>query len=241
MHCGSNNNPSVGQFVDALKTVIINGLAYRGLLDPNCEDDGAILLDNLHSFLKPSSVSSPSQSMSHDRETTDDVPFITHANESQEGVRRAIHAGDTKMLSVEYVSGFIARHLLCNGSCDACKDCLISEAPSRTDIFTSFKECSRTVQSLTYPTEKLVETVGTAVTVLEDMISEVAHLYTVESCITGAIKESVNFHWIKLTGCPLHHQRIEDAIVRSVTRISIPWWCRRKNESLGEASRRKAL
>ena len=30
LHCGSNNRPSVGQFVDAL-----NGLAYRGLLDPN--------------------------------------------------------------------------------------------------------------------------------------------------------------------------------------------------------------
>jgi hypothetical protein len=73
LHCGCNNTPSVGQFVDALKTVIINGLAYRGLLDPNCEDDGANLLDTLHSFLKPSSVSSPSQPTSHDRETTDDV------------------------------------------------------------------------------------------------------------------------------------------------------------------------
>jgi hypothetical protein len=29
LHCGSNSNPSVGQFADALKTVIINGLAYR--------------------------------------------------------------------------------------------------------------------------------------------------------------------------------------------------------------------
>jgi len=41
LHCGSNNNPSVGQFVDALKTVIINDLAYRSLYDSNCEDDGA--------------------------------------------------------------------------------------------------------------------------------------------------------------------------------------------------------
>ena len=31
LHCGSNNSPFVGQFVDALKTVIINGLAYRSL------------------------------------------------------------------------------------------------------------------------------------------------------------------------------------------------------------------
>jgi len=31
LHCGTNNNPSVGQFVDTLQTVIISGLAYRGL------------------------------------------------------------------------------------------------------------------------------------------------------------------------------------------------------------------
>ena len=45
---GSNSNPFVGQFVDALKTVIISGLACRGLLNPNCEDDdddGATLLE----------------------------------------------------------------------------------------------------------------------------------------------------------------------------------------------------
>ena len=136
-------------------------------------------------------------------------------NEAQEVVHVAMWIGDMKMFSVAYVSGFIARRL-CNGSCDACKACLISEAPSPTDVFISLKECSSIVQSLAYPTEKLVET---AVTVLEDMISEVAHLDTVESCITDAVKESVNIEWIRLTGCPLHHQRIEDKIVRSVTRI----------------------
>jgi len=29
------------------------------VLDPNCEDDGATLLDNLHSFLKPSTAMFP--------------------------------------------------------------------------------------------------------------------------------------------------------------------------------------
>ena len=45
LHCGSNNNPSVGQFVDALKTAIISGLACRGLLQSDCEDDVAILME----------------------------------------------------------------------------------------------------------------------------------------------------------------------------------------------------
>jgi len=153
----------------------------------------------------------------------------------------AMCAGDVKMFSVAYVNGFIARHLLCNGSCDVCKACLISEIPSTTNVYIGFKECSSTVHSVTYPTEKLVETVGTAVTILEGMISEVAQLDTVKSSITSVIKESFSFDWIRLTGCPLNRQRTEDEIVRSVTKISIPWWCKWKNESLGEATRQKAI
>jgi len=53
--------------------------------------------------------------------------------------------------------------------------------------------------------------------------------------------ESVSFDWIRLTGGPLNHQRTEDEIVRNVTKISIPWWCKQKNESLGEATRQKAV
>jgi len=139
------------------------------------------------------------------------------------------------MLPVAYVSGFIARHVLCKGSCDACKACLISEAPSPTGLHKL--QGVQQYSTVSYLSEKLVETVGTAVTVLGDMISEVAHLDMVESCITGAIKESVNFDWIRLTGCPLQHQRIEDEIVRNVTTISIAWWCKWKNGSLGEATR----
>jgi hypothetical protein len=42
--------------------------------------------------------------------------------------------------------------------------CLISEVPSPLDIYTGFKEHNCAVQSSIYPTEKSVETVGTAVT-----------------------------------------------------------------------------
>jgi len=106
LHCRSNST-SVGQAVDALKTVIISGLALRGLRNSNSEDDGATLLDYLHPCLKPSVVSSPNQSISHDRQTTDDVPYIVHMNEAQEGVRMAMCAGDVKMFSVAYVCGLL--------------------------------------------------------------------------------------------------------------------------------------
>jgi hypothetical protein len=60
---------------------------------------------------------------------------------------------------------------------------------------------------------KLVESVSIAVTVLEGVMSEVAHLQTVKVRIADAIKKSVNFNWIRLTACSLHYQRIEDEIV----------------------------
>ena len=114
LHCGSNNNPSLGQFVDALKTVNINGLAYRSLYGTNCED--------LYLFLKPSNVSSTSPLTSHDCETTDSVPDIVHiGKEVQCGVIVAVCACDMKKFSVPYVSGFIAKRLLNNSSRDICK------------------------------------------------------------------------------------------------------------------------
>ena len=51
-------------------------------------------------------------------------------NKVQEGVRTAMCNGNVKMLLVAYVSGFIIRRLLWDGSCDACKAYLISEALS---------------------------------------------------------------------------------------------------------------
>ena len=233
LHCAANNNPSVGQFVGALKTVILNGCTYKGLYGTACEDDGASLLDNLHSFLKPSRASSPSPLTSLDKVTTDSVPYIVHVvKEAQLGARAAVDVNDMTVFSVAHVSGIIAMQLLHGGSCDACKVCLISEVPSSTDVYIGFRRYSSTVQSLICPTEQLVSTVGSAVTVLESVMSEVGHFKSVELHVANAIRTSVDFDWIRLAGCSLHYQGLEEGIVTGVTRILIPWWCKWKNQSL---------
>jgi hypothetical protein len=78
-YCGSNNHPIVGQFVDALKANIINGLAFRSLCGANCEDDGATVLDNLQSMFSSPDASSPNSSTSHGKETLDEVPKSVYA------------------------------------------------------------------------------------------------------------------------------------------------------------------
>jgi hypothetical protein len=105
------------------------------------------------------------------------------------------------------------------------------------NVFIYFKECSDTEQSLTYP-EKLVETVGTAVTLMECIMAEVAHLSSVQQHITAAIKNSIDFEWIRCVGCSLHHQQIVNGI--GFTRIYISWWCKQANRLESETVRQRA-
>jgi hypothetical protein len=86
-YCCSNNNPTVGQFVDALKSSIINRLASSALHGTNCEDDGTSLLNNLH-FLLRAPDASPNLSESHIKVNPDDVRNSFHvAQQVQEKVR----------------------------------------------------------------------------------------------------------------------------------------------------------
>jgi hypothetical protein len=73
------------------------------------------------------------------------------------------------------------------------------------------------------------------------MMADVAHTHSVEERITAAVKNTVDFGWIQSSGCLLHHQEIVDGIARSVTKMSIPWWCKRRNRSLMAASRQRAI
>jgi len=197
LHCGSNNNPTVGQFVDALKARIINGLAYAGLHNANCGGDDTELLDNLYSLIKESSASRPNPSTSHGRETVHDG---LSGSRIAEQVQQEVNDVDMDLFSVTYVSGFIVRHVLRAVRCDNCKACLTFPVMS-TNAFVYFKEYKDNEQSLTYPSERLVEAVSASVTLLDGMMAEVAHTYSVEEKITAAIKNTIDFGWIQSSGC----------------------------------------
>jgi len=89
-----------------------------------------------------------------------------------------VNAVDIGLFSVAYVSGFIARHVLRAVRCDDCKACLTSPVMMSTNVFIYFKGYKDNEQSLTHPSERLVETVGASVTVLEGMMAEVAHTFS---------------------------------------------------------------
>jgi len=140
LHCSSNNNPTVGQFLDALKTSIINGLAFRDLRNTNCEGDKTELLDNLHSFLEESDAPLPHPSTNHGTRTDDAVPIHVAEQVQQEEVLNC----NTKLLSVAYVIAFIARRVLRGINCDDCTTCLTSSMLLGTNAFIYFKAYGKT-------------------------------------------------------------------------------------------------
>ena len=78
---------------------------------------------------------------------------------------------------VAYVSVFIARHVLRAVRCDDCTTCLISPVMLSTIAFIYFIEY-KGEQSLTYPSERLVETVSASVTVWDGMMADVAYTFS---------------------------------------------------------------
>jgi hypothetical protein len=70
-------------------------------------------------------------------------------------------------------------------------------------------------------------------------MAEVAHLSSVEQHIAAAIKNSIDFEWIRCIGCSLHHKQIVNGIVSGFTRICIPWWCKQANRLKSETVRQR--
>jgi hypothetical protein len=88
-----------------------------------------------------SDATSRNPSTSSDKETPTGVPesFIV-TQQVQKNMGAAVHAGDLEVFSVAYVSGSIARQVLRNVNCDACKTCLTSEVLLSANVFIYFKE-----------------------------------------------------------------------------------------------------
>lgn len=99
----------MGQLVDALNTNFINVLAFGGQCGTTCEEDDTILLDNLHSLLRGPDASPSDPSICHRRETPDNVHATRNvAKQVRQTAGAAVCAGDMKIFSVVYVTGFIA-------------------------------------------------------------------------------------------------------------------------------------
>ena len=174
--CGSGDNPTCFQFIGSLKIQILNGLTTQKL-DGNCEADEHELLTNLQQFLSvgPTSQSTeelgvtplaPSSQPTSSATATLPATAADIFNDAAE----CVAGGNTEILSVAYVSGYISGRILSKIECDMCHDLLTAEPDQPHNMFITFKEWSEKQQKLSYPSDSLVTYVCAAVTALENFL-----------------------------------------------------------------------
>ena len=180
-----------------------------------------------------SDVSLPHPSTNHGTGIDDTVPIHVAEQEQQEEMFNC----DIKLLSKAYVSGFIARHVLHYIIYDDFATCLTSPTMLKTNDFIYFEMYKEDKHFVTYLSEKLVETVRTAISLLESKMAKVTHMGSVEGKITIAVMEAIDFGCIAFSGFSL--QNLVGGSVRGIIRIAI-LWCKLTNNSVSEASRQRA-
>ncbi|XP_056639577.1 uncharacterized protein LOC130447009 [Diorhabda sublineata] len=236
--CGSNENPTVTQFIGSLKTQIINGLTNQGLKGTNCEEDELTLLSNLRSLLEPAAgVSESVESMNESSIEIAGTSLSNYSNSSAFAVdiANAVEIGSLQTLSVAYVSGFITKKLFSNFVCDRCSYILSSDDTEPCNQFISNKEFSNSKNKLFYPSKQFVIAVGIGITVLENKLPIICEKNNLQGVATNLLNQEIDFSFIT---CEEHFYFLKDFFLKSICRIGIPWYCTRLVRNLrSEASR----
>lgn len=79
--------------------------------------------------------------------------------------------------------------------------CVTSLVLVSTNAFVYFSEHEEEEQSLTHPSERVVHTVSSSVTLWDGTMANVARSYSRDEKITIPVKNTVDFEWIRSSGC----------------------------------------
>lgn len=141
-NCGSNTNPTCGQFVAGLKAAIISNLSHMGTTG-NCETDNNVIINNFDSFL---SVSQSAQ------EKKDSVVTASSSSTSYAlyfEVDEAINTNNPEIQACAYVAGFILKKLPLK-DCEICRKIFVSDNIDITHNFVANREYGTDSQALNY-------------------------------------------------------------------------------------------
>lgn len=183
--CGSNTNPTIAQFVAGIKTAIITNLRHSGQ-KKNCQDDSAILCNNLSHFLT-ADISNNAHLDRIDFEAEQLQSDISDAAE-------AIEQGTPEGQACGYVCGFIFKKSNYK-DCPDCRRAFLTDSPETIHIFTSFREYDSVHNSLNYVNKNVVQCVETSATIINKYLKTDAYKDNVrENIIT--LLNNVDFSFL---------------------------------------------
>lgn len=237
-NCGCNPNPTVSQFVAALKTSLITNLINNNK-NRNCLDDKNDILNNFKTFLTQNAIDENVIS-EHDVEVSTPCPDITFSSillEKEDFEEMEISQGSGEMQACAYVCGFIYKNMTPN--CSKCKSVMLSDPNTEVcHLFTSFKEYSNLKASLNYVNTDFCQVVENAAILINNYLNENAHTAKIKYNLKK-ICEPINKDWLR--GCEDHFTKNCQQIIDSTIAICIKRFCKIKNQCFSEAASKNAL
>lgn len=235
LNCGSNRNPTIEQFVDALKCSIVNSFAFKNLIDSNCEEDGANMLDNLHSLI-PDDESAVLPTSSHDNATVVTSEYLDQITRQVQSTDVTGVVSDLASYAEANFSSSIAKQLLKHNTCAECKETLTTEQCSES-TFPLFVTAETSMnEPQVYPSTRLIELVHTGLGIAQNTLKVCPEMERISAKIISAMRSGIGSE-SRTVGCSAHHKDIKDGIILGVARYYITFWCKQKNQELRDDRR----
>lgn len=227
-NCGSNDNPTVGQFIAGIKTAIISNLKYNSSRK-NCEDDAAVLYDNFKMFLTA------------DVEKINIEPTVV---ESASDITMELLADATEFIELStpeaqacaYVCGFIVKKLKIN-DCMQCQKSFLATDTELIHIFTSCKEYNTIHHSLKYASKEMVHCVEFCASIINNYLKTDASGLNIKQRALSAL-EVVDFSFVT---CTEHGENNLHLLKESVFFICVKNFCIQQNKKFKEEDDSKKL
>ncbi|CAK1597444.1 unnamed protein product [Parnassius mnemosyne] len=227
--CGSNNSPTINQFIAGIKTAIISNLKHSGH-KKNCEDDTAIISNNLSNFLTPNIspiVKSPTLQFDDTKEMEN---LLFDAVE-------AVEQGTSESQACGYVCGFIFKKLR-HSNCQDCRKAFLSDTQEIIHRFTNFKEYDPAQNSLNYVGKDMVTCVEMMANIINKYLKANAYRIEVKINIFSAL-ECVDFSFLKKC---IHHLVLnENHLKVSTFFIITKRYCVLRNRDMDDEEKKKTL
>lgn len=212
-NCGSNDNPTVSQFIAGLKTSIVTNLRNIVQSNRNCEEDDAELLENFKYLFSKTKTTvkiddiepNPGSNVSgHEISVCDDE--IETSAETQ---------------ACAYVCGFIFKKY--SKDCEQCKVAMLAEKPTEIHQFTEFKEYVDGKHSLQYANHSFIACVEKCAEIINEYLEKNPHSENIKNNCLKVIRQKVNFDFLKT--CPEHLSDNINMIEQSTAIILIKRFC----------------
>ncbi|XP_063622936.1 uncharacterized protein LOC134795013 [Cydia splendana] len=244
-HSPTNNNPTCHHFTAALKSAILTRLSTPTSRGSNCEKDENEILFDFHDivFAKKHDQKEECKSTSvdllsdhHLQNLNESIPYVLHIPEEQNFEHEMeemeeMFKGFDKQPTV-YVSGYLAKVLLKDVTCQKCIKSMKVSFPKPNSIYNyiAFREWWNDETSLTYPTLQLCEAIDNATKIFESEVATRLHVRDICKYAITVMICGTNLSWM----CGDHQATMTDRLLRRLSLLLIRNECRIKNRMFAE-------